>query len=274
MDGNLGVFQIKYFVGFILFLLFCLVVEQRGHTSVHLFRKDLRLHDNPTLRSSLEGSGEFYPVYVLDTTAARHSKISANRWNFLLESLRDLDSQLARLGSRLFVVRGREVEVLPKLFTEWGVSRLSFETDSEPFGAQRDAVVRHLAEEAGVEVVSKTSHTLYEPGQILHANQGVAPVLFEELMRIVEENMLTLPSPVKEVDRRLFDCCVTPVAVDHDANFGVPELNEVGVKDNRLVTSSPLWSGGEQEALRRLVLLEQQVSYVSSGRETIAMACC
>ena len=252
---------------------FCLVVEQRRQTSVHLFRKDLRLHDNPTLRSSLEGSGTFYPVYVLDTTAARHSKISANRWNFLLESLRDLDSQLARLGSRLFVVRGREVDVLPKLFSEWGVSRLSFETDSEPSGAQRDAVVRHLAEEAGVEVVSKTSHTLYEPGQILHANQGVAPMLYEEFVRTVEENMLIVPKPVKEVDRRLFGCSMTPVAVDHDANFGVPELNEVGVKDSRLVTSSSHWKGGEQEALRRLVLLEQQVNDVSSGKETDALTC-
>ena len=263
----------KVFYGIYFVFVICVVVKQRGHTSVHLFRKDLRLHDNPALRSSLEGSGTFYPVYVLDTTAARHSKISANRWNFLLESLRDLDSQLARLGSRLFVVRGREVDVLPKLFTEWGVSRLSFETDSEPFGAQRDAVVRHLAKEAGVEVVSKTSHTLFEPGQILHANQGVAPMLFEELMRIVEEDMVAVPKPVKEVDRRLFGCCVTPVAVDHYANFGVPELNEVGVKDSRLVTSSSHWKGGEQEALRRLVLLERQVSDVSSGKETDALTC-
>ena len=253
------------------FLLY--IVEQRGHTSVHLFRKDLRLHDNPTLRACLEGSGTFYPVYVLDTAAASQSKISANRWNFLLECLRDLDSQLARLGSRLFVVRGRDVEVLPKLFSQWGVSRISFETDSEPFGAQRDAVVRHIAEEAGVEVVSKTSHTLYEPGQILRANQGVAPMLFEEFVSVVEEKVLTVPNPVKEVDRRLVGCCVTPVAADHHANFGVPELNELGVKDSRFVTSSALWRGGEQEALRRLVLLEQEVIqyilFLLNGSQTL-----
>ena len=78
---------------------------------MHLFRKDLRLHDNPTLLACLDDSGTFYPVYILDTAAARQGKISANRWNFLLESLRDLDSQLARLGSHLFVVRGRDMEV-------------------------------------------------------------------------------------------------------------------------------------------------------------------
>lgn len=239
------------------------LVEKRGHTSLHLFRKDLRLHDNPTLRTCLEGSGAFYPVYVLDTAAAKQSKISANRWNFLLECLRDLDTQLARIGSRLFVVRGRDVEVLPKLFSEWGVSRLSFETDIEPFGAQRDAVIRNIAEEAGVEVLSKTSHTLYEPGEILRANHGVTPMLFEDFVKVVEENELTVPNPVKVVDRRLVGSCVTPVAVDHHAKFGVPELSELGVKDGRFVTSSALWRGGEQEALRRLVLLEQEVNIVS-----------
>ena len=65
---------------FVCFVLF--VVEQRTHTSMHLFRKDLRLHDNPTLRACLEGSGTFYPVYVLDTAAARQalSKVLGTRF--------------------------------------------------------------------------------------------------------------------------------------------------------------------------------------------------
>ena len=226
---------------------------------MHLFRKDLRLHDNPSLRSCLEGSGTFYPVYILDTEAARQSKISANRWNFLLECLHDLDSQLTRLGSRLFVVRDRDVEVLPKLLSEWGVSRLSFENDSEPFGAQRDAVVRKIAEDAGIEVLSKTSHTLYEPGQILHANQGVVPMLFEDFVRVVENSEINVAGPVKAVDKQLMGSCVTPVGIDHHVKFGVPGLGELGVKDSRLVTSSGLWTGGEQEALRRLSLLEGEV---------------
>ena len=229
---------------------------------MHLFRKDLRLHDNPTLRSCLEGSGTFYPVYILDTEAARQSKISANRWNFLLECLHDLDSQLTRLGSRLFVVRGRDVEVLPKLLFEWGVSRLSFETDSEPFGAQRDAVVRKIAEDAGIEVLSKTSHTLYEPGQILHANQGVVPMLYEDFVRVVEDSELTVPIPVGDVGKQAMGGFVTPVAIDHQAEFGVPELNELGMKDSRLVTCTGVWKGGEQEALKRVFILEGVVRNV------------
>lgn len=45
---------------------------------------------------------------------------------------------------------------------EWKISRLTFEYDSEPFGKERDAAIKKLASEAGVEVVVKTSHTLYD----------------------------------------------------------------------------------------------------------------
>lgn len=45
---------------------------------------------------------------------------------------------------------------------EWGVTRLTFEYDSEPFGKERDAAIIKLAKEAGVEVVIENSHTLYD----------------------------------------------------------------------------------------------------------------
>lgn len=45
---------------------------------------------------------------------------------------------------------------------EWKISRLTFEYDSEPFGKERDAAIKKLAMEAGVEVIVKISHTLYD----------------------------------------------------------------------------------------------------------------
>ena len=48
------------------------------------------------------------------------------------------------------------------LSQEWKISRLTFEYDSEPFGKERDAAIKKLATEAGVEVIVKISHTLYD----------------------------------------------------------------------------------------------------------------
>lgn len=47
-------------------------------------------------------------------------------------------------------------------FQEWKITRLSYEYDSEPFGKERDAAIKKLASEAGVEVTVRISHTLYE----------------------------------------------------------------------------------------------------------------
>ena len=41
---------------------------------------------------------------------------SSHLTRFLLESLKDLDSSLRKLNSRLFVVRGQPTDVFPRLF--------------------------------------------------------------------------------------------------------------------------------------------------------------
>lgn len=48
------------------------------------------------------------------------------------------------------------------LTQEWNITRLSYEYDSEPFGKERDAAIKKLASEAGVEVTVRISHTLYD----------------------------------------------------------------------------------------------------------------
>lgn len=52
--------------------------------------------------------------------------------------------------------------VLSHFLQEWNISRLSYEYDSEPFGKERDAAIKKLASEAGVEVTVRISHTLYD----------------------------------------------------------------------------------------------------------------
>lgn len=59
------------------------------------------------------------------------------------------------------MVRGKPSEVLPKLFQKWKITRLTFEVDTEPYSLQRDKEVQKLAEEHGVEVIPKISHSLY-----------------------------------------------------------------------------------------------------------------
>ena len=99
------------------------------------------------------------PVFILDPW---FTSTGPNRWRFLIQSLKDLDSSLKLLGSRLFVIKGKPAETFKELFKEWNVKKLTFEIDTEPYSKERDLLIKTLAEESSVEVITKVSHTLYD----------------------------------------------------------------------------------------------------------------
>ena len=225
---------------------------------MHWFRKDLRLHDNPSLCEALTNCRTFHAVYILDPVSARAAKVSANRWKFLVDCLRDLDKSLRECGSRLHVIRGQPTYVLPKLFQDWNISKLTFECEIEPFGQRRDVAVAVLGEEHGVEVISKPSHTLYDPERIIKSNEGEAPMLIKTFENVIRQ-MGPPEKPVDAVNKEMFKGCVCPVSNDHSTKFGIPSLDELGYSGCE-VTTGDLWVGGEQEAMKRLTELEEKVN--------------
>lgn len=102
----------------------------------------------------------------------RGAQVGVLRYNFLLEALSDLDGGLRRLGSRLYVVRGKPEAELPKLWKRWKVSRLVFEYDSEPYAKVRDGQISKAATAAGLGVEVHHSHTLHELDKYLAKNRG------------------------------------------------------------------------------------------------------
>lgn len=228
-----------------------------GQNAIHWFRKDLRLHDNPALLEALSECRVFYGLYIFDPASAREAPVSANKWQFLLESLQDLDSSLKQCRSRLYVLRGQPTDVLPQLFKEWKISKLTFESETEPFGVQRDAAIVSLAEDFGVKVVQKVSHTLYDVEKIVKANGGSAPTQFKAFETVIRK-LGPPPKPVPSVTRNSFQSCITPVSGNHDDMYGLPSLQELGCKGGEVLTGD-MWHGGEKEALKRLDILEEKI---------------
>ncbi|NXS50437.1 CRY1 protein, partial [Balaeniceps rex] len=152
------------------------------HSSIHWFRKGLRLHDNPALLAAAANCCRLHPLFIFDPSRDR---AGANARRFLLDALRDLDRSLREMGSRLFVVRGCPEEVFPRLFHAWGTTRLTFEVDTEPPARRRDAAVAELAARHGVEVIQEVSHTLYDTERVLALNDGKAPLTYKRLQSLL-----------------------------------------------------------------------------------------
>jgi len=127
--------------------------------------KDLRIADHAPLQSAAR-AGEAIPAFVLDPYffAPERAREMPNRVRFLLESLAEVERALAERGSRLLLVPGRSVEIVPWLARELGVDRVVAHRWSEPFGIERDRRVAAALGAVPLELFE--GETLAAPGQV------------------------------------------------------------------------------------------------------------
>jgi deoxyribodipyrimidine photo-lyase len=126
--------------------------------------KDLRVADHTPLAEAV-AHGEVVPLFVLDPYffAPARARAIPHRMQFLLESLRELSESITALGSRLVVLEGRSVDVVPRLAAAWRVDRVLAHRWVEPFGRERD---RRVADTLGVPFVLHEGETLLPPGAL------------------------------------------------------------------------------------------------------------
>lgn len=261
---------------------------------MHWFRKGLRLHDNPALLHSLQQLKQpsstttsrvctataFYPVYVLDGNCYALKHCTALRANFLVECLQDLDANLRQSSadkSRLYVLSGDPVVVLPELWTQWGVTHLSFEADEtgEPYAVQRDQAILAAAQSMGIQVHSVASETLY-PIEDYYDNIKSAAVPatmtgFQKLFHSMPQPLATvLAAPTAQS---------FPPANNDDKNLYLPPTHPTQLpwpRNTPRAKVEPLWNatdchnltplvrGGETAARQALQSSLQNATYVAT----------
>jgi len=92
-------------------------MDKKGTKNLHklavfVFRRDLRLEDNTALFHALRLCEQVVPIFLFDSNQINpeiNTYFNHNIVQFMIESLKDLDSQLKAKKSRLFFFHG-EVE--------------------------------------------------------------------------------------------------------------------------------------------------------------------
>ena len=89
-------------------------------TGLFWFTNDLRLHDNPALQRAVATVDSLVCVYVLESRSMSPSSycaptIGQPRYEFLRQSLLELQRDLQALGQKLLVVQGSAASILPSL---------------------------------------------------------------------------------------------------------------------------------------------------------------
>ena len=126
------------------------------------FRKDLRLHDNPSLIKALEYN-KILPIFIFDKTLYEYKKIgSASLW-WLEKSLIELDK---RLNGKLLVVEGDSYDLVPKICNKFSANAIFWNRCYEPDRIVKDSKIKKNLLENNINAVSSNSSLLWEPWTI------------------------------------------------------------------------------------------------------------
>ncbi|KAJ6661021.1 hypothetical protein lerEdw1_016822, partial [Lerista edwardsae] len=218
------------------------------HQTIHLFRKGLRLHDNPTLLAALKSSEVVYPVYILDRDFLTSAvKMGIVRWHFLLQCLEDLQSNLKKLNSCLWIIQGEYEAVLREHVQKWNISQVTLDNEIEPFYKQMERTIQDMGKEMGFEVFSLVGHTLYDVSRIVELNKGIAPLTYKRFLHIL--TLLGDPEmPVQDVAAENAQKLSPLPEEGLDEQYRLPLPEDLGISKEYL---SP-WRGGETAGLLRL----------------------
>ena len=130
-------------------------------------RRDLRLADNTGLQAASALGPAVTGVYVLDPaiiTPPQHlpPMAPARLW-FLVETLIELQQRWRQAGSRLIVVAGDPVAVLPRLAALLEAPTLVWSRDVEPYARERDRQVAKALQADGRKVLVDWDQLLVAP---------------------------------------------------------------------------------------------------------------
>jgi deoxyribodipyrimidine photo-lyase len=218
------------------------------------FRRDLRVHDHPALCAALAGHERIVPVFCLDDRLLHGRHASGSRTAFLLESLTDLDGQLAERGARLVIRHGPPERELPALAGETGATEIHLSSDPSPYEAIRGRQVRAALEQDGVTGHAHPGISVLDDVRAIRTGQGRPYTVFTPFYRNWDGiRRRAVLDPPKRID--------VPAKIRHGR---VPSLASLGLEQE---VAEPA-RGGESAGLTRLAeFVDGPMRDYDSGRD-------
>lgn len=221
------------------------------------FRRDLRAEDHAALYHALKAARRVWCVFVLDREILdpllERGLMADRRVEFIIDSLIDLDHQLARLavakrldGRHGLIVRHALArEEIPRLARELHVQAVYANHDDDPAALARDAQVRGALAGAGIALHTSKDHVVFERNEVLTAS-GNAYSVFTPYKNAWLKKVDAFYLKAYPVDRYADALAPLPDMPPP----GVPSLEAIGFEPTNLHTLKlPSGSAGAHELL-------------------------
>jgi len=161
--------------------------------SLFLFRRDLRLEDNTGLIAALKQSETVIPAFILTPEQIDQNPYRSDHClRFMIESLQDLDTQLKKKGSRLYLFQGKPDEIIGKCCHALSIDALFVNRDYTPYSRHRDEKLERICKREKIPFYSFDDALLHPPESTLKET-GKPYLLFTPYFRNASKRKVAPP---------------------------------------------------------------------------------
>ena len=133
--------------------------------SIHWFRNDLRINDNPSLKFAAE-NGKVIPIFIHDTVNNAQKEFNigeASAW-WLHYSLEALNKSL---DEKVNFFSGDPFKIIKLLIKNYDIESVSWNRCYSPWEISRDTEIKTYLKESNIKVSTFNSSLLWEPWEVL-----------------------------------------------------------------------------------------------------------
>ncbi len=208
--------------------------------TLFIFRRDLRIEDNIGLIESLQNSKEVIPCFIYDENIIKKLKDSKFRWNFLNESLVDLDNELKKKGTSLQILEGKPEKIIDSMIKKHNLNAIFLNTDFTNYAQRRDEKIFQICKKNKISFHSTLDFLLHNPNEI-KTNEGSPYTIYSFFYKKARQ------FPIKKIIKNIQKNYSNEVISDN-------EIKKSEIKNNKII-------GGRKEALKILKDLDKFRDY-------------
>ncbi len=201
--------------------------------SIHWFRNDLRVQDNPALSQLTELGLPVVCLYILEDSEIR----AQNVW--LHASLKTLETSLKELKIPLIFAKGSSLKIWKDLLKHHSIRQVSWNECYEPEGIKRDEQVEKLLSTSKVPVIKTNGTLLLEPTALTTGSGDFYKVF----------------TPYWKMHQKIYQApekCAKVKANKTTPKIHLLELSDLQLMKGALISLCDEWEPGEKGAHKRL----------------------
>ena len=146
--------------------------SNKSENGLFIFRRDYRIVDNTGLNLLNTLCNNIYTVFIFtpEQVTNKNSYKSNNAVQFMIESLKDLATQISDKGGKLHTFFGENDKIISQLIDDLKINVVCFNSDYTPYSLKRDNEIAELCKKKQINCTFIHDYYLHYPGSFMSAS--------------------------------------------------------------------------------------------------------